>query len=83
MLSAKLNMNRRMGAEFECFAAMVGSGNGTDVQRTFAEVLTANGIRAIHRGYQNSPLPRGVDVAVEYDASVRGTSELRGVTWNL
>lgn len=60
---------------------LVGRGSGEDVQSTLSSVLTANGIRAIVRGYNNSPLPDGVDVAVEYDSSVQGESRYAGIRW--
>ena len=81
MLISELNMNRRMGAEFEMTVPLVGTGTGTDVQRVLAETLSANGIRAIHRGYSHSLLPHGVDVAVEYDSSVQGESRWQGIRW--
>ncbi len=81
MLHAELNRTRRMGAEFEMTAPRIGSGSGTDVQRTLAEVLTANGIRAIHRSYSHSPVPDGFDVAVECDSSVRGERRFEGIAW--
>ena len=81
MLNAELNRSRRMGAEFEMTVPLVGAGTGTDVQRTLAEVLSANGIRAVSRSYQSSPVPNGMDVAVEYDSSIRGESRYNGITW--
>ncbi len=81
MLTAELNMHRRMGAEFEMAVPLVGSGSGADIQRTLAEVLTANGIRAIHRGYSHAAVPSGTDVAVEFDSSVRGESRWQGIRW--
>ena len=81
MLSAQLNMNRRMGAEFEMTIPLVGSGNGTDIQQILANVLTANGVPAIHRGYSNAILPTNIDVAVECDSSIRGESHWQGIRW--
>jgi hypothetical protein len=66
-LTAEINRLRRIGAEFEMTVPLVGTGCGRDIQATLANVLCANGIRAISRGYDHSPLPSGVDVAVEYD----------------
>ena len=63
--NAELNRSRRIGVEHEMTVPLVGTGTGTDVQRTLADVLTANGLRAIARGYSHSPLPDGVDLAVE------------------
>lgn len=82
MLIAELNPYRRMGAEFEMTVPRLGSGNGSDVQRTLAQVLSANGVAAIARGYQHTPVPEGMDVAVESDASIRGESRYRGVAWH-
>lgn len=77
---AELNRTRRIGCEFEMTVPLVGNGNGSDVQRVLAEVLSANGIRAIYRSYQHTPLPYGVDVAVEHDSSIRGMPRWAGVT---
>lgn len=82
MLTADLNLSRRMGAEFEMTVPRIGSGTGTHVQQSIADCLTANGIRAIARTYQHSPVPDGYDVAVESDSSVRGESRFQGVSWN-
>jgi hypothetical protein len=60
---------------------LVGTGSGRDIQETLARVLSANGIRAIARGYDHSLLPNGVDIAVEYDSSVQGESRWAGVQW--
>ncbi|HEX2973114.1 MAG TPA: amidoligase family protein [Tepidisphaeraceae bacterium] len=81
MLTAELNRTRRIGCEYEMTVPLVGTGSGRDVQETLARVLTANGIRAIARGYDHSLLPNGVDVAVEYDSSVQGESRWAGVQW--
>jgi hypothetical protein len=70
---------RRIGVEFEMTIPLVGSGSGADVQNTLANVLTANGIRAISRGYSRRPLQPGIDVAVEFDSSVRGESKYDGI----
>ena len=81
MLTAELNRTRRIGAEYEMTIPLVGRGSGTDVQHVLADVLTANGVRAVARGYDHSLLPPGVDVAVEYDTSVQGESRYAGITW--
>ena len=81
MLLAELNRTRKIGCEYEMTVPCIGRGNGRDVQETLAAVLTANGIRAIARGYDQSLLPRDVDIAVEYDASVQGESKYAGITW--
>ena len=72
---------RTLGAEFECATPIVGQGGNMDVQRQIASILTANGIRAGYRGYSHLPLPVGIDVMVESDASVRGESRLAGISW--
>ena len=79
MLTAELNQARRIGCEFEMTVPLVGSGSGRDIQNTLASVLSANGIQAVARGYSNSPVPRGKDLAVEFDSSVHGESKFRGV----
>lgn len=81
MLIAELNKTRKIGCEYEMTVPLVGTGSGRDVQETLARVLTANGLRAIARGYDHSLLPRNVDVAVEYDTSVQGESRYAGVIW--
>lgn len=81
MLTAELNRTRKIGAEFEMTVPLVGRGTGADVQMMLANILSANGIRAISRGYDHTILPPTVDVAVEYDGSVQGESRYNGVTW--
>lgn len=81
-LEAKLDCPpRTMGAEFECTANLMGNGNSLDVQRTIANILTANGIRAGFRGYSHAPVPSNIDIMVETDASVRGESRFAGITF--
>lgn len=77
MLSAEIDRSRRIGTEFEFALPQIGTGTGDDVRRTLAEVLTANGLPAVARGYSHRPLPDGIDLAVEYDASVRGRAATR------
>lgn len=79
MLIAQLNCSRRIGVEYECAVPLVGNGNGMDVQRLLASVLSANGISAVARGYSHAPVT--TDIAVEYDASVRGETRYAGITW--
>lgn len=81
MLNAEIDRSRRIGTEFEFTLPQIGSGTGDDVRRTLAEVLTANGLPAIARGYSHRPLPDGIDLAIEYDASVRGESRYSGIRW--
>tara|TARA_R110002072_G_scaffold185761_1_gene342644 strand:- start:298 stop:1254 length:957 start_codon:yes stop_codon:yes gene_type:complete len=81
MLVSELNRNRRIGTEFEFVLPQIGSGNGSDVRRTLAEVLSANGLPTVARGYSHRPVPAGAVLAVEYDGSVRGESRYRGIQW--
>ncbi len=81
MLIAELNKTRRIGCEFEMTCPLIGRGNGSDVQEVIAEVLGRNGITAIFRPYDNSPLSQGVDVGVEYDSSIRGEQRFQGIQW--
>ena len=81
MLVAELSRNRRLGVEFEVAVPQVGAGQSDDVRRTLAQVLSANGVPSVVRGYSHREVPEGSDVAVEYDASVRGESRYRGIRW--
>ena len=81
MLVAELSRNRRLGVEFEVAVPQVGGGQSDDVRRTIAHVLSANGVPAVARGYSHREVPEGSDVAVEYDASVRGESKYQGIRW--
>ena len=82
MLTADLNrLGRRIGAEFEMTVPRVGNGGGADIQRTLAEVLTANRLPAVSRGYSHDPLPPGTDFAVEFDSSVQGETQYAGISW--
>jgi len=80
-LVAELNKTRRMGCEYEMTVPLVGTGSGNDIQRTLANVLSANGVRAMARGYSHELLPAGYDIAVEYDTSVQGESKYEGIHW--
>ncbi len=82
MLTATLNRNsRRLGVEFEFAVPQVGAGQSDDVRKTLAQVLSANGVPSVVRGYSHRPVPAGADVCIEYDASVRGESRYRGIRW--
>jgi len=81
MLIAELNQTRRLGCEFEFVLPQLSIGDGSDARRTFAEILTANGLRAVARSYGHLPVPADCDWAVEFDSSVRGTSEFHGIRW--
>ena len=82
MLSAELNRNsRRLGCEFEVAVPQVGGGQSDDVRKVIAQVLSANNVPAVSRGYSHRPVPDAADVCVEYDSSVRGESRYRGISW--
>lgn len=81
MLTAEINRSRRIGVEYEFAIPQIGNGGGDDVRRTLAEVLNSNGLRTVVRGYSHRPLQAGIDLAVEYDASVRGESRYAGIRW--
>ena len=81
MLTAELNRTRRIGCEFEMTVPLVGKGCVSDVQEVLAEVLGKNGICATFRPYDNSLVPNGVDVAVEYDSSILGETKFEGIEW--
>jgi hypothetical protein len=82
MLVSELNRNsRRLGCEFEVAVPQVGGGQSDDVRKVIAQVLSANDVPAVARGYSHRPVPDGADVCVEYDSSVRGESRFRGVQW--
>ena len=81
MLISELNRNRRIGTEFEFVLPQIGSGTGDDVRRTLAQILTSNGLPTVARGYSHRPIPAGMDLAVEYDSSVRGESRYSGIRW--
>lgn len=81
MLVSELNRNRRIGTEFEFVLPQIGSGSGADVRRTLAQILTSNGLPTVVRGYSHRPIPEGMDLAVEYDSSVRGESRYSGIQW--
>lgn len=82
MLQADINRSRRIGVEYEMTVPLVGLGTGHDVQRTLANVLTANGLRAVARGYSADPVPVDIDLAVEYDSSVQGETRYHGMAWH-
>ena len=81
MRHSELNYGRQMGCEMEMTVPLVGRGSGHDVQETLASVLSANGLRAIARGYSTDLLPPNVDLAVEHDASIGGENRYRGISW--
>ena len=82
MLVAELNHTRPLGAEFEAVAPIVGAGGNHDVQQTFANVFSSNGLRSTARAYSHQPIPQGYDLAVESDSSLRPESQFQGVSWS-
>ena len=80
-LNAELNRNRRLGVEHELTMPRMGNSSGTDVQNTLAEILTANGLPAIARGYSNQSIPSGFSLAVEFDSSIRYHTEWLNVPY--
>lgn len=80
-LNAKLNRTRRLGVEHELTMPRMGNSSGADVQNTLAEILTANGLPAISRGYSHQIIQQGYDLAVECDSSIRGHSEWQNVPY--
>ena len=80
-LNAIINRTRRLGVEHELTMPRMGNSSGTDVQNTLAEILTANGLPAIARGYSNQPIPNGYDLAVEFDSSIRNHTEWQNVPY--
>jgi hypothetical protein len=81
MLTADLNRNRRMGAEFEATMPLIGGGGAAELRQTFARILTENGVPAVARHYSHTPVPDGFDVAVEHDGSISGETQYRGIEW--
>lgn len=82
LLSAELDRTRTIGVEHEFSLPVVSrTSSAMDAQHAIAEVLTANGIRAIARGYSHAPVPEHIDIAVETDSSVQGESRYAGVRW--
>lgn len=82
MLTAEINRERKLGVEYEMTFPLVGAGSGHDVQQALANVLSANGLPSVVRGYSHEPLPRGADFAVEYDSSICGESTYQGISWH-
>jgi len=80
-LTSSLNRQRLIGSEFEGYIILTGEGDGRSAQKSLADALTANGIQAIARGYDHSPLPNGVQVAVEYDSSIVPEQRYAGIRW--
>jgi hypothetical protein len=70
-----------IGSEFEGYIVLTGGNDPRAAQQSLADALTANGVPAIARGYDPSPLPQGISVAVEYDSSVVGEQRYAGIRW--
>ena len=81
VLIAEVNTTRALGVEYEFALPITGGGGATEAQNMLANVLTANGLPAMARGYSHSPLPAAYALAVEYDASVQGENRFAGVTY--
>ncbi len=81
MLAAELNRGRKLGCEYEFSIPVVGRGESYAAQETIAQVLTANGLPAISRGYSHSPISPPYVLAVENDSSVCGEDRYRGVSY--
>jgi hypothetical protein len=79
MLESTLASSRTLGCEFECYMILTGSGSHLDAMRSITNVLTANGIPTACRGYSHAPIPPGIDVMIEQDASIRPESRYSGV----
>jgi hypothetical protein len=80
-LSSSLNRTRKIGAEFEGYIILTGSGDARSAQDSLAHALSQNGIPSIARGYSPEPLPPGIKAAVEYDSSISPESRYRGIRW--
>ena len=80
-LVSSLNSTRLIGSEFEGYIVLTGGNDPRAAQQSLADALSANGIRAIARGYDHSPLPNGVVVAVEYDSSISPEQRYAGIRW--
>jgi hypothetical protein len=80
-LVSSINRTRLIGSEFEGFIILTGGNEPRAAQQSLADALTANGIPAIARGYDQSPLPHGISVAVEYDSSIVGEQRYAGIRW--
>ncbi|MGA2440210.1 MAG: amidoligase family protein [Tepidisphaeraceae bacterium] len=80
-LVSSINRTRLIGSEFEGYIILTGGNDPHAAQQSLADVLTASGIRAIARPYDQSPLPNGVSVAVEYDSSIVPEQRYAGIRW--
>jgi hypothetical protein len=80
-LISTLNRSRKIGAEFEGYIILTGSGDARSAQESLAHVLTENGIPSIARHYSRDPLPPGVLAAVEFDSSIVPEQRYRGIRW--
>lgn len=78
---ASLNRSRRIGIEIEMAVPLIGGGQAHDLRVKMADILTANGLKAIARTYSHAPVPDGYDVVVEHDGSIRGETLYQGIEW--
>ncbi len=79
-MESKKSTSRLIGVEIECVLPIIGTGEGRDVQRLLAEVLSNHGIRSVARGYTHAAIPRDCKMAVEYDVSLRPESKYAGLS---
>jgi hypothetical protein len=81
MLSSTLNRFRRIGIEIEMAIPLIGGGSPQDLRVKMAKILSANGLRAVARGYSHAPVGDDFDVVVEHDNSIVGESVYSGIEW--
>jgi hypothetical protein len=79
-LVSELNRTRLIGQEFELFLPTLGNLGQRELQQSLANILNANGLRTVVRGYDRSPIPSGFDWACEVDSSIRAESPYAGIT---
>ena len=77
--------NRGFGIEIEM--ALPSHAQRQHVQQTLAAILTRNDLPSVARGYSNTPLPQGIVLGIEFDASISEPAifiqgqRLRGVSY--
>jgi len=80
-MKATLDQPRPIGCEYEVYLPRLGATSNAQVQKTLSDILTANGLPSVSREYCHAPIPAGIDFAVEYDSSIRGTFRFRDVAY--
>jgi hypothetical protein len=60
---------------------LIGGGSQQDLRVKMAKILSANGLRAVARGYSHAPVGDDLDVVVEHDNSIVGESVYSGIEW--